>query len=63
MARPAKDGEDWPPPNDYYVRNDDETTVLGPAPLTATAKWLPDIGVWLKLSDGEVVEITEQYVP
>ncbi len=82
-----EDGEESPPPNDYYIRNtstDRRTVVvaddvavrwLPPADIANLAAisypdwlamrperdWLP--AVWLTITEGEVVEIEEQYQP
>ncbi|HUG31777.1 MAG TPA: hypothetical protein VMM14_02700 [Acidimicrobiia bacterium] len=84
----AEDGEESPPPNDYYVRNVNETLrTVSVAPDTEVT-WYPevgdpasettlsypewdsqreqrglDLGVWLEVDDGTIVEIREQWVP
>jgi hypothetical protein len=83
----AEDGEESPPPNDYYVRNanaDTRDVVVGESVEVA---FFPDgdptnvieidyddwpamvatrgfeLGVWLKVEDGVISEISEMWVP
>ncbi|HEY6628176.1 MAG TPA: hypothetical protein VI193_04260 [Acidimicrobiia bacterium] len=83
----AEDGEESPPPNDYYVRNSNPDTrevVVGEnievaffpdgdptnvteidyddwADMVATRGF--ELGVWLKVEDGVISEISEMWVP
>lgn len=84
----AEDGEESPPPNDYYVRNVNETLRTVSVATGAEVAWYPDVGdpmsetrvgyqdwnskkgqrgidlgVWLEVDDGVIVEIREQWVP
>lgn len=40
----AEDGQESPPPNDYYVRNLNSTLRIVPVAPDAEVDWLPDIG-------------------
>ena len=40
----AEDGQESPPPNDYYVRNVNATVRTVPAAAGAEVKWLPNTG-------------------
>ena len=40
----AEDGQESPPPNDYYVRNVNTTVRTAPAAAGAEVKWLPNTG-------------------
>ena len=84
----AEDGEESPPPNDYYVRNTNETTRTVSVAADADVVWYPNFGdptsettvdysdwideaedrdfmpgIWIVIDDGEVVTISEQWVP
>jgi hypothetical protein len=86
----AEDGEESPPPNDYYVRNANTELRDVPVAEEAPVAWLANVGdpateatiaydewltvrvergvdlqpgVWLTVTDGEISEIVEQYVP
>ena len=84
----AEDGEASPPPNDYYVRNVNETLRTVSVASDVEVTWYPevgdpasettltyaewdsqrdqrgvDLGVWLEVDDGAIVEIREQWVP
>jgi len=84
----AEDGEESPPPNDYYVRNVNETLRTVSVAADTDVTWYPevgdpasettlsypewdsqrdqrglDLGVWLEVDDGAIVEIREQWVP
>jgi hypothetical protein len=39
-----EDGEESPPPNDYYVRNANPATRLVPVDAAATVVWFPEFG-------------------
>lgn len=43
-AAAAEDGEESPPPNDYYIRNLDDRERLVPVDPSAVATWLPSPG-------------------
>ena len=83
----AEDGEESPPPNDYYVRNSNPATREVPVGENVEVAFFPDgdptnetdidyddwaallatrgyeLGVWLKVEDGVITEISEQWVP
>lgn len=83
----AEDGEESPPPNDYYIRNDNPQIRSLSVSSAARVTWYPDgsptsetesgfeewagamparglmFGVWLRVIDGEVHQIREQWVP
>jgi hypothetical protein len=83
----AEDGEESPPPNDYYIRNDNPLIRSLDVSSEAEVTWYPtsdpasetvvtfeqwveevvgrgfELGVWLDVIDGQVVEIREQWVP
>jgi len=40
----SEDGEESPPPNGYYVRNDDDTLEAIPVAPSAAVSWIADIG-------------------
>ena len=40
----AEDGEESPPPNDYYVRNDSDTLRTAPIGAGAEVIWFPEFG-------------------
>ena len=44
IAAAAEDGEESPPPNDYYVRDADDAAKLIPVAADASVSWLPDAG-------------------
>lgn len=83
-----EDGEESPPPNDYYVRNANETLRTVSVAADTEVTWYPevgdpgsetsldypewvarreqrglDLGVWLDVEHGAIVEIREQWVP
>lgn len=83
----AEDGAEAPP-NDYYVRNENDLVRTVPVGDDAEVTWYPDFGdpstetttsyaewidlieardfmpgVWLDVQDGDIVAITEQWVP
>jgi hypothetical protein len=83
----AEDGEESPPPNDYYVRNTNPATRAVPIGELVEVTFYPggdpndvseidyddwagmvatrgyELGVWLKVEDGAITEIIEQWVP
>lgn len=84
----AEDGEESPPPNDYYIRNTNKTVRTLQVDPPADVIWYPDagdpgsetttdyadwveavsdrglvLGVWVKIDDGLVTAIEEQWVP
>jgi hypothetical protein len=84
----SEDGEESPPPNDYYVRNENSTIRSqevadgsqvvwyrdpgdpGSETSTGYAGWITERqvgesmpGVWLRISEGQIVQIQEQWVP
>jgi hypothetical protein len=83
----AEDGEESPPPNDYYVRNSNSSTRRVLIGENAQVAFFPDgdpnneveidyddwaamaasrgyeLGVWIKVEDGAISEIEEQWVP
>lgn len=84
----AEDGEESPPPNDYYVRNANATTRAVSIAADAEVVWYPNFGdpsseatadyadwvigiedrdfmpgIWIVIDNGEVVTISEQWVP
>lgn len=87
VAASAEDGDPEPPPNDYYVRNQNDLlrdlTVAADTPATwyasgdlnfpssgTYAEWVdylevqgPTLGVWVTISEGEVIEVAEWWVP
>jgi hypothetical protein len=40
----AEDGEESPPPNDYYIRNDSDTLRTVPIGAGAEVIWFPEFG-------------------
>lgn len=83
----AEDGEESPPPNDYYVRNSNPDTREVPIGESVEVAFFPDgdptnvteidyddwaamvatrgyeLGVWLKVEEGAISEISELWVP
>jgi hypothetical protein len=83
----AEDGAESPPPNDYYVRNQNETLRQLDIAATVPVTWYPTgdpqdiaagefsewighlsqeefwLAIWVTITDGEVSEIVEQWVP
>jgi hypothetical protein len=83
----AEDGEESPPPNDYYVRNSNPDIREVPVGESVEVAFFPDgdpanvieidydewaamvatrgfeLGVWLRVQDGAISEISEQWVP
>lgn len=44
IAATAEDGEESPPPNDYYVRNSNPALRTIPVADDAEVRWVPDVG-------------------
>ena len=43
-AAATEDGEESPPPNDYYIRNDSDRLRIHPVDSGTKVEWLPDPG-------------------